>query len=207
MSVYAAGATTPSLTLSQGLSEPASVVVDGQGNVWVTNEGNQPSIVVYPPGQTTPSQTITGNLIQMPQQLTFDAAGDAFFADNIAGVSEILAGTTQATSLNLGKLLHNATNGIAIDPRNGTLFVSFGFFHNQLNAYGAGHTRPKRILTAPTADSLAVATFLGHEDLFVPGSQTNTVSIFHAGANSAFASFSIATQYTRSVAFKPAGVP
>jgi streptogramin lyase len=207
VTLYPAGATTPSLTLSQGLSQPVYAAVDGQGNVWVTSRGTQPSIVKYPPGQTTPSQTITDSLIQLPEQLAFDSAGNMYFGDDITGVSEILAGTTQPVSLNLSQLVQGSTEGVAFGPLDGTLFVSFGNYTNQVNAYADDRRRLRRILSVPTADTLTVGRFENHEDLFVPGSQTNTVTVFRDRAASPFTSFSVATNYTRGVAFKPAGLP
>jgi sugar lactone lactonase YvrE len=207
VALYSPGATTPSLVLSQGLSQPVSAAVDPQGNVWVTNEGSQPSIVVYPPGGTTPSETITDPLIKIPQQITFDPSGNAYFADNSTGVSEILAGTTQPVSLQLERLAAGSSNGMAIDPHDGTLFVSFGNVINQVNVYGAGHRKPRRILSAPSADGLAIATIGRQEDLFVPASQLSTVVVFRTHGDAPIGQFAVNTQYTRSVAVKAAGVP
>jgi streptogramin lyase len=207
VTLYPAGATAPSLTLSQGLSQPVYAAADGQGNVWVTSRGTPPSIVIYPPGGTTPSRTITDSLIQLPEQLAFDSVGNMYFGDDITGVSEILAGTTRPVSLNLSRLVQGSTEGVALGPLDGTMFVSFGNYTDQVNAYADDRRRLRRVLSVPTADSLTVGRFDNHEDLFVPGSQTNTVYVFRDRAASPFTSFSVATSYTRGVAFKPAGLP
>ena len=208
VTIYPAGATSPSLTLTQGLTQPISPATDNQGNVWVTNVGSPSSIVVYPPGQTTPSTTITDKLIQIPRQLTFDGRGDLYFADNATGVSKILAGTTQPVSLGLKGLLSDSTNGIAVAPRDGSIFTSFGNIHNQANVYRAGRVKPGRILKAPSGDGITIARHGRVEYLFVPGSQTNVVEVFAAGrgVNPLFA-FAAGTAYTRCVAVKPPGVP
>jgi len=207
VTIYAPGATSPSLTLSQTLSGPVCATADAQGNVWVSNHGGPASISVFPPGQTAPSQTITGDVIASPEQIAFDAAGDAIFGDDTMGVSEIPAGSTNPVSLHLKGLVSRATEGIALDGRRDLTYVSFGFLTNHVNVYHGTHKSPIRALSAPTADGLAIGTFRGREVLFVPGSQTSTVSLFYAGAKASFATMAVGTSYTRGAAFKPAGVP
>jgi len=43
--VYAAGQTSPSLTLSDDLTTPQGVSVDSSGNVWVMNRSDSPGVV------------------------------------------------------------------------------------------------------------------------------------------------------------------
>jgi sugar lactone lactonase YvrE len=50
------GSAVKSLNL-QGLGEPVGVCFDASGNLWVAN-GNSGTITVYPPGSTSPSETI-----------------------------------------------------------------------------------------------------------------------------------------------------
>jgi hypothetical protein len=207
VAIYPPGATTPSMTLTQGLHAPACATVDAQGNVWVMNQGNPASIVVFPPGQTTPSQTITSPLIKSPEQLAFDAKGNAIFGDDKTGVSEIRAGTTTAVSLHLKDLPANATEGIVIDPHRRSVFVSFGFLTNHINVYLHGHRKPLRSLSAPTADGLAGGYFLRHNVVFIPASQTGTVTAYDEDADTPLGTFVIGTSYTRGAAYKAPGVP
>src|SRR5262249_7043478 len=146
VTLYPPGATSPSLTLTKGLTNPIGAATDARGNVWVTNRGRVPSILVYPPGQTAPAETITSALIQYPAELAFDSAGNTYFSDNLTGVSEIPLGSLQPVSLGL-KDFPNQVNGLALDPRDGTLFVSFGFLTNQVNVYARGQQNPERILS------------------------------------------------------------
>jgi sugar lactone lactonase YvrE len=206
VTIYPAGATTPSVTLSQGLSRPNSVAIDGEGNIWVANFGSSPSIVIYPPGSMTPSQTITGRLIKAPAQLAFDSSGNTFFSDNDTGVNEIPAGSTQPFSLGLKKFPNQLT-GLAVKPDDDTLYTSFGNSTNQVNVYAPHHRLPERILYPPTADYLTLANLGHHLDLFVPGSLSNSVAIFRDDATRPFATLSVGTQYTQGVAIKPPGVP
>jgi hypothetical protein len=91
VTVYPAGASSPALTISSGLAQPVDVTTDNVGNVYVADRGNPPSIVAYPPAQTTPSQVFTSPLIQVPAQIFLDAAGDLYFSDCTTGVGEIPA--------------------------------------------------------------------------------------------------------------------
>jgi len=207
VAIYPPGATTPSMTLTQGLHAPACATVDAAGNVWVMNQGNPASIVVFPPGQTTPSQTITSPLIESPEQLAFDAQGNAIFGDDKTGVSEILAGTTKPVSLRLEDLPTDATEGIVIDPHRRSVFVSFGYLTNHINLYLHGHRTPLRSLSAPTADGLAGGYFIRHNVVFIPASQTGSVTAYDEDSATPLGSFVIGTSYTRGAAYKAPGVP
>jgi sugar lactone lactonase YvrE len=120
VTIYAAGATVPKLTL-EGLGTPISTAVDSSGNVYVANRGTAPSIVVYAPGQSEPSQIITSSLIQMPAQVQLDSHENVYFSDDNTGISEVPYGSAQPVSLNLEGLLQ--PSGLAIDPLSGNLFV------------------------------------------------------------------------------------
>jgi len=207
VSIYPPGATSPSLTLSQGLSVPLDVAVDDIGNVWVVNRGSAPSIVVYPPGQTTPSQVITSSLIQVPTQIIFDSAQDVYFGDNLMGVSEIPAGSSVPVSLNLQKL--TATSGIALDPTNGDLFVSTDG-PQKILVYPAGQTQPSRTLKlSATACFLANGVIRNREFVFVPDcGSTGNIWVFNSNKNSPLETWNLpAAGGACCIAFKPAGVP
>jgi hypothetical protein len=123
VSIYAAGSTQPTLTLSSGLSVPNGVALDASGNLYVSNKSTPPNVVVFPPGQTTPSETISDPLIQNPGELVFDAAGNLYLADSNTGISELSQGSQHFTSLNL-QGLSSFDGAVAIDPLDGNLFVS-----------------------------------------------------------------------------------
>ena len=200
VAIYPPGATTPGIVLTQGLHAPVCATVDAQGNVWVMNQGNPAGIVVFPPGQTTPSKTITSPLIKSPQQLAFDAKGNAIFGDDETGVSEIRAGTTTVVSLHLKDLPTGATEGIVIDPHRRSVFVSFGYLTNHINMYLRGHRKPLRSLSAPTADGLAGGYFMRHNVVFIPASQTGSVTAYDDDSGTPLGTFVIGTSYTRGAA-------
>jgi hypothetical protein len=207
VTVYPAGSSTPSLTLSQGLGAPLDVAVDTNGDVYVVNRGSPPSIVVYPPGQTTPSRSITSSLIQSPTQVLFDSARNLYFGDNNAGVSEIAFGSQQPVSLNLQGLAN--TSGIALDPLDGDLFVADIHF-NKVFVYPPGNVQPARKLKATVQ-----ACFLGSgaikdaEYIFVPDcGNSGNVWVFKHNASKPLTVLTLnAAGGACCIAFKPAGVP
>jgi hypothetical protein len=141
VTIYPPMATEPSLTLTQDLTIPAAVAVDTNGDVYVANRGSAPSIVVYPQGQTTPSRVITSDLIEMPQQIAFDAARNLYISDSLMGVSELTYGSQEPTALNLQG--PKRAEGIAIDPRDGNLFVS-DEPSQKVFVYKPGNPQPSR---------------------------------------------------------------
>jgi len=205
--VYPPRATRPSLTLSQDLSVPLSVNVDAGGNVWVLNRGSAPSIVVYPPGQSSPSHVITTALIQYPGQIVFDSAQNAYFSDYATGVSEIANGSYQPVSINLQGL--SDASGVAINSRSGDLFVSTDGPQKVL-VYALGDAQPERTLKLRvTACFLSSGILKGREYIFVPDcGSTGDVWIFKSGASKPLATWNFpATGGACCIAFKPAGVP
>jgi hypothetical protein len=210
VTIYPAGATSPSLTLSQGLSVPLDVAVDANGDVYVVNRGSPPSIVVFPPGQTTPSRTIISSLIQVPAQVVFDSSRNLYFSDNVTGVSEIPFGSQQPVSLNL-QGQGGATGGIALDRKNGNIFVSYIHGPNDVFVYAPGNQVPLRKLSGVSFQ----ACFLGSgevrntEYIFVPDcGSTGNVWVFKHTANNPHSVLTFtAAGGACCIAFKPAGVP
>ena len=75
--VTASPPTTPSATLTNGVSSPISVATDAAGDVFVGNGGNKTLEEFSPAGALV--QTLTGG-INIPWGLATDAAGDVFVA-------------------------------------------------------------------------------------------------------------------------------
>jgi hypothetical protein len=208
VTIYPAGATSPSLTISDGLSEPIDTAVDTNGDLYVANRGSVPSIVVYPPGQITPSATITSNLIREPNALAFDANRDLYFSDDEAGISEIPYGSQQPVSLNLQGL--SRPSGLALDPTNGNLIVS-DVTHDQVFVYAPGDPKPIRTLRPKMgACTLGTGKIRGTEYILVPECNTSgRVWVFKHDAKNAFATLelNVSNGGVISATIKPAGVP
>jgi hypothetical protein len=63
--VYAPGATTPSRTISNGISGPEFFALTGSGALFVPNYPGfpmQPNVTEYAPGGNSPINAFTGNL-------------------------------------------------------------------------------------------------------------------------------------------------
>jgi hypothetical protein len=207
VTIYPAGKTSPSLTLSDDLSQPESVTVDSNENVYVCERGNSPAIVVFPPGETTPSEVITNDLIQVPSQIQFDPTGDLYYTDDNTGVSEIPEGSRNMTSLHLQGL--QRTDGIALDKRGNLYIGTFGNDLDGVREYVIDDQSPIRTLKDSKGADFNASGVLGKTDyIFLPESYNNTVKAFKLGRTKpAFVVDATAAQYSVGVALKPAGVP
>ncbi len=63
--------------ITNGLSSPFGATVDNAGNLYVVNRVAQGSVAIYPPGQTTPSLSLSGDLA-FPDSVAVDNGGDVW---------------------------------------------------------------------------------------------------------------------------------
>jgi hypothetical protein len=81
VAIYAPGQTSPERTITNGISDPGTIAVDPQGNLYVANAytGSQPSpnIAVYAPGASSPTRTITDG-ITIAYAMTTDGTGNLY---------------------------------------------------------------------------------------------------------------------------------
>jgi len=204
VTIYPAGATSPSLTLSQGLTQPIGVVTDSVGNVYVSNRSpNQ--ILVYPPGQTTPATTYTSSLFTALCGMFFDGAGTLYVGDNNSGVLTLAKGSGQFVSLGLQGV--REVGGLTMDAK-GDLFVTDIYRINQTFVYPPGQLTPSRHLQ-PSIDSnfLTHGSVRGRDYVFAPNWESNTVTIFRDRGDEPIGSFTTPGQKVLAAAYKPPGVP
>jgi hypothetical protein len=206
--IYAAGSTSPRLTLSQGLTYANDAVTDADGNVYVANSGGSiADVVVYPAGQTTPSETITSGLFSRPYGEVFDPSGDLYVADWNTGVCMIAAGSQQVVSLGLKGGGQPA--GIAFDGGTDHLFVNYYYGPGRYKTlvYAAGSAYPIRALHGTeAADAMTIGAF-GHSSyLFDPDYFTNKIYVYKPNARKPSAVMSTDAKGINGVALKPAGV-
>jgi hypothetical protein len=202
---YAPGATSPTLTLTMGLTVPVGVAVDASGNVYVANRGGTSGIVIFPKGATSPSAVITSKWVRQPNQLVFDRAGNLFFTDYQL-VGEVPHGSLRARSLGLTGLL--GTGGIALGPSHGDIFISNGVI-GPVMVYGSGDTGPRGILRdASGACFLASGKVAGNDYIFVPSCSSNTVWVFRPAQNKPAETLHLRGAGSACcIAIKPAGIP
>jgi hypothetical protein len=207
VTIYAAGSTSPSLTLT-GSAAPQGVAVDSGGNVYVCNRGSNPGIAIYSAGQTTPSQYITSSLFANLNQLIFDAAGTLYISGQ-KGVLILASGSQTVTSLGLTGYGPSAA-GIAIDPLNNDLIVSDSTEPpDYMSLYLPGQQQPKRTRKVGFGglDFLGIGTMRGNEVVFVPDSQGPFIDVFKPSLKGEPVAAIPTPEVAISVAFKPAGVP
>lgn len=205
VTIYSAGQTNPSLTLSADLEIPIAIAVDTNGDVYVTNKGKNPSIVVYPADSTMPSKVITSQLLVMPGQVAFDAARNLYVSDNTNGVFEIPYGSSQLVSLGLQGLTF--ASGLALDSATGDLYVSQASKGTTL-VFAAGFTQASRVLKdSVDIDLLSFGMLKKHQYLLGPTSSTGAVNFYKPGGKKPFALFATQAQNAVSAAIKPARVP
>ena len=206
ITIYAAGATEPTSVLSQGLNQPFCAAVDSQGDVYVTNNGGpEPDIVIYPPGQTTPSATITSSIIQAPTDAFFDVSDNFYFVDDRTGPNIIPAGSQQPSSLGLTGW--SEPSGIT-KTSDGTLYVANFVGKRRILMYPPGSQSPSQSLKFNgNADYLSSGFVKNREYVLAPNFFSNTVSFFRPGQRQDTLTLATIAQGANGVALKPPGVP
>jgi serine/threonine-protein kinase len=208
---------TPNVTLTNGIVNPQSAVVDANGDLIVYDQnGGTGSFVTYAPGYTSTSSPIGS--ITPPYAgngaMAIDAAGSLYVASsydpqlstpNNGSVAIYPAGSSTA-SLTITTGLQGAT-GVAVDG-NGTVYVA-----NQSGAsvteYLAGSTTPSVTLTNGLSGLSPYGVAVdasGTVYVSANGSNTNRPSIlvYPAGSSSPSATIPVG-QYTFGVAVDAAG--
>lgn len=131
---YAKGQTTMTTSITNGISNPLGLVIDGSGTLYVSNY--PASITEYAFGTTTPSKTITGGGLTDPFGLAVDKSGNVYIADFGANaVFELPAGGSTVTNMGLSGL--GEPIGLAIDNQNGDLWETDGS-GDAINIYKLG---------------------------------------------------------------------
>jgi hypothetical protein len=207
--IYAPGSTTPTLTLSQGLTDPGAAAADASGNVYVANDnGSASSILVYPPGQTTPSGAITSPLFSRPVAEVFDGAGDLYVSDWNLGVCMIPSGSQEPVSLGLQGGGQPA--GIAVDAGTTDLFVNYFYGSRQYKTlvYKPGVVHPTRRLEGNLGANGIATGHVGRSTyVFVADYYSNNVYVYTSHGSQSNTVILTDAQRLNGIAFKPAGVP
>ena len=179
--VFPKGSTSPSRQITDGISNPLGAAIDAKGDLYVSN--SPAAITVYPPGASSPSQTITGGGMSAPFGLAFDKNGNLFIADFGADqVFEVAKGTTTPVPLNLQDLTEPLQ--VAFD-HSGNMLVTDGE-GNRVQIYPPGATTPSQTLSGDFKFPYAV-TVGPSGDAYISDIDANAVYVFHPGASAPFA--------------------
>jgi hypothetical protein len=111
--------------ITDGVSGPDGIFVDHKRNLYVCNFGND-TVTVYPPGATSPSETLTGS--SSPIDVVVDKSGNVFVS-NFNGSSngkvlEYLKGQTTPSKTIVQFGAGSFSEGLGFDKQ-GDLYVAF----------------------------------------------------------------------------------
>ena len=112
--VFPRGATSPSMTITDGITEPAGIAVDGQGTLYVANLGYN-TIPEYKAGDYSPYQTITTG-VDYPVALTVDKKGTLFVSNFLSNdIVEYAPGSITPSGNSISQSL-DSPEGTAYSP-------------------------------------------------------------------------------------------
>jgi hypothetical protein len=182
ITIYKAGATNPSLTITEGLVNPYSVAVDSKGNLFVTNLDSN-SIVGYRAGAKSPFETIDFSSYGQAGGLATDQKNNLWIANGFGDqVDEIPAGS--ATPQNTGLSGLNGPGDVSVGQEN-TLFAS-NFSGGAVSVYRDGSQSPWTfIIKGIEMDGPTYGGFTASGDYFQTNQYLNVVG-YHKGKWSPF---------------------
>jgi DNA-binding beta-propeller fold protein YncE len=148
VTAYPDGSESPSITWSADLHGPLYPIVDGNGDLFVSNDNG--TVVEYLSGSTSANQ-----VLQTPGReadgLDFDSQGNLYVAfrksdsKRAAGIEEFAPGSTQGTILPM-KLI--APQGLIVDKRDNILVVETET-KNRIALFPPGHKYKSRAISGP----------------------------------------------------------
>jgi streptogramin lyase len=175
------GSTTPSLTITDGISNPLGTAIDGSGNLYVSNF--PAAISIYAPGGTSPTGTITGGGMVDPFGLAIDKNNNLFIADFGADqVFEVASGTTTPVPLELQDMSEPLQ--LAFDSA-GNMWVTDGQ-GARVQIYPPGSTSPSRTISGVFSFPYGVSVNAAGV-AFVSDVSQSKVYAFKKGASSPYA--------------------
>ena len=94
--------------LTSGLNGPFGMALDKSGNLYVANQNSPGNVVIYKPGQTSPSLTLTAEL-DTPQGVAVDERGNVYVTNrgSMPGIAVFPPGSTQPSRYITSGLIQN----------------------------------------------------------------------------------------------------
>jgi hypothetical protein len=134
ITAYKRGATSPFLTISDGVNDPTGLTVDAEGTVYCANVGNS-TITEYPKGKTAPSLTISGI---GGEYLTVDKSDNLYVSD-LSSVYKFAPGSTTGTNLGLNV---GSPWAMAVDSSGNLIVLDFN--SSTVDVIPPGQTQPSK---------------------------------------------------------------
>jgi sugar lactone lactonase YvrE len=203
--VYAPGATSPTRSITDGVTFASVLIFDRSGNLYVANGVNSPfSISAYAPGASTPFETITQGIYE-PTALAVDAASNLYVANSSNGGPQSITVYAPGT----GALIRTLTGfefsinpqSIALDS-NDNLYVVRGGSPGSVDVIKAGATKIGRSISSGIDGPIGL-TFDPKGRLYVANAGNNTVTAYAGGRAKLGNTYSDGINLPESIAFGP----
>jgi len=151
ITVYAKGATQPSLTITTGINRPTGIVTGSDGKVYVGNAGTN-DVTVYDAGKKSPSKTIAMPTNDQPQNLALDAANNLYalyLAPGSPGSGIVKFAPGSNTGKDLG-ITVGWPSAIELDRKDNLIALVGGA---SIEVFPPGQTKPSHTWTLPHSGS------------------------------------------------------
>jgi sugar lactone lactonase YvrE len=181
---FAAGKTKSFKIIKKGINTPAFCAIDSNGNLWVTNIGDQ-NVTEYEKGSTKPRTIITKGLFY-PDGITIDQSGNMYVANHYTeGTKSFAPGNVVVYppgSKSPSRIITDGVVspvGITVDAT-GTLYVT-NFTDNNVQEYRSGQSQPYQAITQDI-DSPSAVTVDKKGYLYVTDTGKSIVVEFEPGS-------------------------
>ena len=133
------------LNTGSSLTSPAGIALDGSGNLYISDIGNNQIVMINPQGVASVLNISVSPVLAAPAAITVDGAGNLYIADtgNNRVVEVTPAGVSSVVSV--GGLSLSLPQGIAID-QSGNIFIA-----------DTGHARIVKVPSGGTAAVFAIS--------------------------------------------------
>jgi hypothetical protein len=180
--VYPAGQSSPSLTISDGLSNPYGIAVDSKDDIFASQLDSN-NIVAYKSGATSPYETIDFAADGQALGVGVDGKDNIWIgSDSNSSVWEIPAGSS--TPVNAGLTGLNGTINVAFGKKDEMFVCNFG--HLNVIVYKYGMKSPTETITDGIEPNGPTPSGFTTSDYYFQSNQDDNVVCYKKGATSPF---------------------
>jgi hypothetical protein len=141
---YKPGATSPFLTITNGVDGPTGITVGADGTIYCANTTNN-TVTEYPKGKKSPKLTVTLSG-ETPENMAVDGANNLYIqylgGSLGSGVLKVPPGQTSGTDLNL---VIGSAGALSVDHSGNVVILDAG--HSTIDVFPAGQTTPSKTLS------------------------------------------------------------